>query len=145
MDQITNTEMTQPVKQTDRTVLLGLEYKVAATLCYLPLLLCNVIVPIALYVSEPGSNKKLRYHAIQGLGIALTGMVLGTVCFAATMMTLPLLAIPFVGFWLMRLVGGVSSIVSIGFIGLNLYAMYCAYSGKQLKLPYISKIAEDNA
>ena len=58
-----------------KTQTLGLDYNVAAGLCYIPLCLINPIVPIIWIVTEPKSNKFVRFHAFQALFLAITYIV----------------------------------------------------------------------
>ncbi len=118
----------------------GLNYKVAAILCYTPVLFIDVIAPIILLNTEPADNKKLRFHAIQGLCIAAAAFALGL----ANSMLMGLL-IPLCGFEVIRLMATGSSLISLGFFAVCGYAIYCLVKNQDFRIPVLSDFAEKKA
>jgi uncharacterized membrane protein len=58
-----------------KTQALGLDYNIAALLCYLPVCGINLIASIVFLVSEPKPNKILRFHAVQSLLLMASSLV----------------------------------------------------------------------
>jgi uncharacterized membrane protein len=125
-----------------KTQTLGLDYNVAALLCYLPVCAISIIFPIIWLVTEPKQNRFLRFHALQSL--FLTGAfvvvyivlsILGGVMMAAT---------PFrsAGWSLFSLL---QSAVLLFFLVLAIIAMIKAYGNQMWKIPVIGDIAEKNS
>jgi uncharacterized membrane protein len=60
----------------NKTKTFGLNYNVAALLCYIPICCVNIITSIIWLTTEPKENKFLRFHALQSLFLlALTIVV----------------------------------------------------------------------
>lgn len=95
----------------------GLKENLAGLLCYAPYI--GWIASIIFLLTEK-SNKFVRFHAIQALGVMIAFIVLGI--------------IPIIGFivWI------------LGFF-LMLYMMYTAYQGKMIKLPVVGAFAAKQA
>jgi len=124
----------------ERTKVLGLEYKVAAALCYTPILLLSVVAPIVILKTEPKENKRLRFHAIQGMALSLAALALGV---ANSMLTSLLFSLFGFGAW--QIFGSLSSLISLAVIGVFVYCIYSVCTNKDLRLPYVSEIADRNA
>lgn len=127
-------------KMEERTKVLNLDQKLAAILCYTPILLVSVIAPIIWLSTEPKSNKRLRFHAMQGLGLCLVAIALSIA--SSILMTALVAVIGFSAFHLMSLV---SSGVGLAFLATSIYCIYRVYQGQDIKLPFIGEIAEQNA
>lgn len=121
--------------------MLGLDFSLAACICYLPVPLLGTIASIVWLVTEPKASLFVRFHAIQSL-MVLIGLV------AANM------AVSLVNFLhFIPILGGVFSFVSglmlFVFVGvwfiLTIMLALKAKSGEMYKLPYIGDIAEDLA
>ena len=60
---------------TGKTQTLGLDYNIAAGLCYLPICAINLISSILWIATEPKTNKLVRLHAFQSLFLGITSFV----------------------------------------------------------------------
>lgn len=127
-------------KLEERTQVLNLDYKMAAILCYTPVLLISVIAPILFLSTEPKTNQKLRFHAIQGLALSVAAILLSV---ASSILMSALVAI--IGFAAFHLMSLVSSGIGLAFIGISIYCIYCICQGRDFELPYISELARSNA
>jgi|688.fasta_scaffold854933_1 uncharacterized membrane protein len=123
-----------------KTNVLGLDYKVAAILCYTPILCASLIASIMFLKTEPKSNKQLRFHAIQGLGLSMAAIGLGVI--NSSLMGALSIAL---GYYAYSLLAMGSSLIFLAFIGLCVYAIYCVYNNQEFKLPILGDIAEKNA
>lgn len=117
-----------------KTKLFEIDNNIAAALSYVPFCPANIIFSGMWMVTEPKSNKFLRYHAIQSLAINVGFIALWVV-------TGVLGLIPIIGFF----AGLLGFIASLAYLGGNIYLMYMAYKGRAVTIPYISAIAEQNA
>ncbi len=96
------------------------EYRLWAALCYaLP-----VLVPLFIMVTEKKEDKKLLFHAWQGLILAIAVWAASFVVAVVTL-GLGMLCFP---------------VVYLGF----LYLAYKAYQGEKIVLPTITEMAEKN-
>ncbi len=124
-----------------KTKVLDMDSNIAAALSYVPLVGANIIFSILWFATEPKSNKYLRKHAVQSLvlNVGFVGLHL-----VLMMISFTLAIMPFLGFlsFIPSLVG---VLVSLGYFLGNLYMMYCAYKGRQLEIPFVSAIAEQNS
>lgn len=123
-----------------RTNVMSLDYKVAALLCYAPIPLLCLIAPIVFLKTEPKSNKLVRFHAVQSLAIAVSSIAIGV----ANGVLMSLLVSVF-GFGILAIATPASSLISLGFLGLMIYGMYCIWTEKEFKLPVLGDIAEKNS
>jgi len=120
------------------TNVLKLNYKLAGLLCYLPFCAVNLIFSVIWLVTEPKDNRFLRFHALQSLVLCVAYLALAIVVWATSMV---LIAIPFLRFlvfleqipWLL---------VTLGYVGINIFAMIKAYNGVMYRLPYAAEIAD---
>ncbi len=123
------------------TQFIGMDFSLAACLCYLPIPLVGVIASIVWLVTEPKASLYVRFHAIQSL------MVLGGLVAANIVISL----INFLNF--IPIIGGVFSLLSgillFAFVGvwfvLTIVLALKAKNGEMYKLPFIGDIAEDLA
>lgn len=135
-----NESVTRNQQLTGRTAVMNLDYKIAAILCYTPVLLIDIIAPIVWLKTEPKSNKELRFHAIQGLLISIITIALAVI--NSTVMTMLSVVL---GFFAFRLLSFGSSLITLAFLAVSLYGIYCVWNGKEFRLPYLSEIADKNA
>jgi uncharacterized membrane protein len=127
-----------PVVLDGKTQVLGVDYKVAGILCYVPICLINVIASVVFLSTEPKSNTFVRFHAWQSIILAVATIAFGIV---TTIVSAILGVIPVIGV----LVGGLLSLLSFGvwvfYIGVSIWLIACASKGETKSLPYIGEIA----
>ena len=125
-----------------KTQTLGLDYNVAALLCYLPVCAINIIFPIIWLVTEPKQNRFLRFHALQSL--FLTGAFIIAYFALAIISGILMASSPFrsAGWSLISLLQGA---VFLSFLVLSIIAMIKAYGNQMWKIPMIGDIAEKNS
>jgi len=128
-----------------KTQTLGLEYNVAAGVCYVPFCLLHLIAPIIWIATEPKTNKLVRLHAFQSLiGFALvvvmivTGWIIGMVIVAiGGALDAPVIA--FLGLGVAVLMYGVSLILGLAMVIMGLVK---GFGGQYWKFPIIGNLAE---
>lgn len=135
-----NNESAMRQESANRTKVLDLDHKVAAVLCYTPILLLSVIAPIVFLKTEPNTNKRLRFHAVQGLGLSIAAILLAV---ANSMMASLMFGL--FGFGALQLVGSLSSLISLAFLAAAGYGIYCVCKDKEYRLPFLAEIADRNA
>lgn len=123
-----------------KTQVMALDYKLAAILCYTPILLVSVIAPIVFLKTEPRENRELRFHAIQGLSVSLIAIAFGILNSIVSGLLFSI-----AGWGIASLVSLGSSVISLGFLGAMIYGIYCVIKEKPCKLPFVGEIAEQNA
>jgi uncharacterized membrane protein len=125
-----------------KTQTLGLDYNVAALLCYLPVCSINIIFSIIWLVTEPKQNRFVRFHALQGLLLAGAAIVLYIVIqvLAGVMVA----ASPFrgAGWSIIALLQGA---IGLGVLALSIIGMIKAYNNEMWKIPVLGDIAEKNS
>jgi uncharacterized membrane protein len=137
--------------QTGKTKTLGLEYNIAAMLCYLPSCLCciNLIFAIIWLATEPKENRFVRFHAMQGLMLFAIGLVLGVLMnilgigasFGAYVGTG---GSEVAGHGAGLIVNLVGSLISLALLIVHIFAIIKALQGEMWKVPIIGDIAEKN-
>lgn len=124
-----------------KTQTLGMDYSLAACLCYLPIPILPLAASILWLITEPKASLFVRFHAIQSL------MVLGG--FAASLMVVQI--INFLNF--IPIIGGMFTVISgvvwfafcaVWFV-LTIMLALKSKNGEMYKLPYIGDIAENLA
>ncbi len=123
-----------------RTSVGDLDYKVASILCYVPFFLVGIISSIVWLKTEPKANRQLRFHAIQGLALAVT--ILAIAIANSIFMTL---LVPLFGFEILKLSGLGGSLISLACLGACVYGIYSLWNGKDFRLPILGDFAEKNA
>lgn len=126
------------VPDPDKTSVLNLDYKTAAMLSYLPVCGANLILSIVWLCTEPKSNSKLRFYAMQQAILSGAFIVLGVIVGISTMV---LAFIPIIN----ALAGllGLAWMLAVGaYILANVYGMYQLYNGSEFRIPYIADMAE---
>lgn len=124
-------EQTQMPVLEGKTQVLGLDFKTAGILCYLPICAVNLIASLVVVNSEPKSNRFLQFHAIQSL-------ILCVVYIAAAIANTIITFVPLIG-----IVSNIAFLgATIGFIWLSVLGMIAASKGEMKRLPYIGEIAE---
>lgn len=126
------------VPEPDKTSVLSLDYKTAAMLSYLPVCGANLILSIVWLVTEPKSNAKLRFYAMQQAILSGSFIVLGLIVAISSLL---LGWIPIIGA-LVGLLGLAWMLAVLAYIGVNLYGMYQLYQGSEFRIPYIADMAE---
>jgi uncharacterized membrane protein len=117
---------------------LGLDPKMAAMLCYLPVCAIGLIMGIICLVTG-GDNKFVKFHAKQSLFMAAIVIVLSVI-------------VQIIGVVLGQ-IGGVAAIlglvvslaflvVILAFLGVSIFMMIKAFGGNMTKLPVIGNFAE---
>jgi uncharacterized membrane protein len=133
-----------PPPNRGKTQTLGLDYNIAALLCYLPVCCINVIFPILWLATEPRDNRFLRFHALQSL--YLIGLVLAIVIVTYILMFIGAVdptgvlaaALGLIAFILQLVVG-------FGALILAIIAMIKAYQHEMWKMPIVGNLAEKQA
>lgn len=123
-----------------RTQFMALDYKLAAILCYTPILLCSIVAPIIWLKTEPRANRQLRFHAIQGLAISVAAIAFGII----NSIVLGIL-FSIVGIGAAQVLSLGSSLLSLAFLGVMIYGIYCVAKDQPFRLPVLGDIAERNA
>lgn len=115
----------------------GMEENVASALSYL----VGLITGILFLVLEPyNKSKTVRFHAFQSIFFNVGAIVIQialTIVFSIFRSILPY------GTWV--LFSFISTIVSLGFMGIWILLMYKAYNRERFKLPIIGDLAEKQA
>ena len=130
---------------TGKTQTLGLDYNIAAGLCYLPVCGINLISSILWIATEPKTNKMVRLHAFQSLFLligciviaiggaivfGILGGVVGAAESAALAMIVLVISLLFWGIFLLFVVG----MIIMGLIK--------GFGGQYWKMPIIGNFAE---
>ncbi|HEY9868435.1 MAG TPA: Tic20 family protein [Candidatus Obscuribacterales bacterium] len=121
-----------------KTKVLGLDYKIAGLLAYLPLCAINLVCSIIWLLTEPKENRFLRFHAMQSVLLAAVFIGIGVVVWAVTMV---LAFIPFAGF-LVAIVNIAWYVAVIVYIWKCVEGMLAAYRGQMKKIEYVGDVAE---
>jgi uncharacterized membrane protein len=140
-----------PPPDQGKTKTLNMNYNTAALLCYIPTCCCLVnLIPCILWLAtEPRENRFLRFHSIQGLGLAAVWIlvwvvftILGIALGVSMSFTPGGNAFDAGGGLLLFLIR-----VCVGLVLLiiHIVAMIKANQGQMWKLPVIGDIAEKNA
>lgn len=124
------------LKESTRTNTLSLEYNVAGLLCYVPFMFISVVFSVLWLMTEPQSNKLLRFHAMQSLCLSLISILSGGVISILAVVLLPL------GGW--QLVHGLYSLTAMALLVACILGMINAYTLKMYKLPYIGELIEQH-
>ena len=125
-----------------KTQTLGLDYNVAALLCYLPICSINIILSIIWLVTEPKHNRFVRFHALQSLLLSGAAIIIYVVL--SVLGGIMMAASPFrsAGWTLFSLLQGA---VGMFFLVVSIIAMIKAYNNQIWKIPVIGDIAEKNS
>jgi uncharacterized membrane protein len=130
---------------------LGLSYRTAGLLCYVPYCCCliDVIASVLWLATEPKENRFLRFHALQGLLLFCAGLVISFVFrllgVGAEATTLVGTGSGVAGAGAGLLVSLFSLLVGLLFLVLHIVAMIKAAQGEMWKIPIIGDIAEKNS
>lgn len=134
-----------------RTQVLSLRYTTAALLCYVPYCCCliDVIASGLWLATEPKDNRFLRFHAMQGLLLFCTVLIVSFIFrmlgVGAETTTLVGTGSTVAGAGAGLLVSLVSLVVALLFLVLHIVAMIKAAQGEIWKLPVIGDVAEKHA
>lgn len=130
---------------TGKTQTLGLDYNIAAGLCYLPICAINLIASILWIATEPKTNKLVRLHAFQSLFL-LVAYIAGAIAIAVVFMVIQLVAAAADSAALVLIVGLVSLVVWIVFVlfflVMIIMGLVKGFGGKYWKMPIIGNLAE---
>lgn len=128
-----------PMALNGKTQVLGLDYKTAGILCYLPICAINLIASLVFLNSEPRDNKFLRFHSMQSLVMCAVYIA---AAIANTVLCLILAVIPIIG----PVIAFVINLAFLGLTGLFIWksvvGMIAASKGEMKKIEYIGDIAE---
>jgi uncharacterized membrane protein len=117
-----------------KTRFLDLDYRLAATLAYVPLFPANVVLALLWVVSEQNS-KALRYNSLQSLALSAVFLVLS---FGIGLLSLVFMFLPF----LLPLLHATSIICFIAYVAFSAIAMKQAHQGKVYKIPFVSDLVD---
>jgi uncharacterized membrane protein len=126
----------------EKTKVMNLDSNIAALLCYFP---CTALIASILFlVTEPKSNRFLRFHALQSLFFGgSTAVVVIALLIVATIIQVVL---GMASGTLATLVGLVFflvwAVLLLGVLGVAVMAMIKAYGGQQWKIPGVGALAE---
>lgn len=130
--------------QSGKTQTLGLDFNIAAGLCYIPVCAIGLIASILWIATEPKSSKFVRFHAFQSLFLLVTNLVVGIGGWILSIVLL--LALSAVSETLGAIV---SLVVSLGmlliFLGLFVILIMClikSFTGQMWKAPVIGNFAD---
>ncbi len=124
-----------------KTQTLGLDYNVAALLCYIPICPINVIFAIIWLATEPKHNRFLRFHALQSIFLSVGGVILYFVLSIVGGMAVAASPFSSASWSLFSLLQGA---VWVGLLVLTIIGMIKAYGNQMWKIPVIGDIAEKN-
>lgn len=124
---------------TGKTKLLGLDYNVAALLCYVPFCFVNLVCSLVFYNTEPTESRFVRWNAMQSLVMTGAGIAIGV---AAMIVTGILGLIPVLGAIIGIMVTGALWLISLGFVVLNIIAMCNVWQGKTYRIKYVCDYAD---
>jgi uncharacterized membrane protein len=110
---------------------LGVDTKIAATLCYIPFFALDFVASVVWLISEPKDNRYLRFHAAQSIVFGSAFLVLNLVLWVGDM-------IPVIGglFGLMHML-----VVATFFLG-SFFLMYCGYQKRAVRIPMLADYAD---
>lgn len=140
-----------PPIDSGKTKVLNMGYNTAGLLCYIPTCCCllNLIPCILWLATEPRENRFLRFHSIQGLGLAVVWIlvwviftILGIALGVSMSFTPGGNAFGAGGGLLLYLI---RVVVGLVLLIIHIVAMMKANQGQMWKLPVIGDIAEKNA
>jgi uncharacterized membrane protein len=134
-----------PGPPTGKTQTLNLDYNIAAGLCYIPVCGISLISSILWLVTEPKSNKFVRFNAIQSLLYGALGIVL----YVAQIVVILVVALiggatgsDAVSSILFFAAVAVFGILWIGLLVTWIIALIKAFTGKMWKVPVIGSLAD---
>jgi len=110
-----------------KTQVLGLEPNVAGLLCYLPFV--GLIASIVWVVTEPKSNKFVRFYAMQSLALTVVGFVISAAVNVLALVGLGSIA------------GILSTIISLGMLAVCIICAVKAWKGETFVIPVIGEFA----
>jgi uncharacterized membrane protein len=132
----------------NKTQVLGLDYNIAGTLCYLPVFMANLIVPILILATEPKSSRFVRFHAAQSLLLGAASLVLGIVMLVVWFIGIAISTIaghsvgPIIIGLLALVMGLLGVTIGIGSLVMIIIAMIKAYQNTMWQMPIIGNFAK---
>jgi uncharacterized membrane protein len=135
----------------NKTKTFGLNYNVAALLCYLPICCINLITSIIWLVTEPKENKFLRFHALQSLFLTGVGIVVWVlfvilaIVFGVGAAATSSAGADVAASGLMAILQIIQWIIWAGLLVVHIICMVKANQMQMWKLPVIGNLAEKNA
>ena len=138
--------------QGNKTKTFGLNYNVAALLCYLPICCVNLITSIIWLATEPKENKFLRFHALQSLfltGVAFVVLLIFWIL--AIVFAVGAAATPSAGAadvaasGLLLILNLVQWLLYLGLLFIHIICMIKAHKMEMWKVPIIGNLAEKSA
>ena len=117
-----------------KTRFLDLDYRLAATLAYIPLFPANVVLALLWVVSEQNS-KMLKYNSLQSLALCGVFLILSVVL---GLLSLLFLLLPF----LQPLLHATYIVSFVAYVIVSAIAMKQAYAGKVYKIPFINDLVD---
>lgn len=134
----TNTDVNTPMAIGGKTQVLGLDYKTAGILCYIPVCAINLISSLVVLNSEPRDNQFLRFHAMQSLVMCVMYIIAAV---ASSVLTAILAPIPLIGLGAI-LIQLAFFVVTVLFIWKSVVGMIAASKGEMTKIEYVGDIAQ---
>lgn len=130
-----------------RTQTFNMPQNVAAGLCYLPLFLLHIVLPIIFVASEPKSNRFVRFHAFQALFLTLAWFVGGIGGYVAFILSMVLAAfatalVPALGIIVFILGLAIFGALVLSMLVCTVVACVKAFTGQMWKIPVIGHLAE---
>ncbi|MEW6732208.1 MAG: DUF4870 domain-containing protein [Acidobacteriota bacterium] len=127
---------TPPLFPQGKTQVLGLDYNIAALLCYLPF---GFIAAIIFLSTEPTDNRFVRFHAIQSLLVtaAWTGLFI-----LLSILSTVFANIPFVGWVFTLILIPIYLIAGIAPLVLMVVLAIKAYHKEMWQVPFIGPYAQ---
>jgi uncharacterized membrane protein len=114
----------------------GIPSNIAALLCYI---LWPITCILFLILEPYNKDKFVRYHAFQSLflGLACIGLAIGLMIVTSILALVPVLG------WILDILLWI--VYGLGMFGLLIFLIYKAYSGEQYMLPWVGKLAAQQA
>ena len=127
-----------------KTQTLGLDYNVAAGLCYIPICAINLISSILWLATEPKTNKFVRFHALQSLFLWVFSIVfaVGLWLLVAIGAFLGAAVNEMVALVVMLVVGLGGLVIGLGLLVVVVMCLIKAFGGQIWKAPIIGNLAE---
>jgi uncharacterized membrane protein len=130
---------------TGKTKTLGLDYNVAAGLCYVPVCAINLIASILWIATEPKENKFVRLHAFQSLLLGVAGIVFA-IAMSIVFGIVGAIAGATESGALVAIVGIISLVIWAAFVifmlAMIVMGLIKAFGGQYWKMPIIGNFAE---
>ncbi|HVA00556.1 MAG TPA: hypothetical protein VMV34_02775 [Terriglobia bacterium] len=114
----------------------GIASNIVALLCYI---FWPIICVLFLILEPYNKDKFVRFHAFQALflGLFSIGLAIGLVILTTILALIPVLG------WILNFLVWIA--YAVGIFGLVIFLMYKAYNGEEYMVPWVGKLAAQQA